>query len=139
MNISEYFNEDDDDHLKAYEYLMHNGTWPEYFLKEDIIYNSTWIFDITAKLANKYIAQQKTENKIICELCILLGVSKKNNTLNDILQKVKVVSSFYSNIIINIKDFEEMYLGMAGSCSCKYSSPNKSTGICKCCNKIVII
>ena len=58
MTISDYFDENNKDHIKAYIYLSKNGVWPENFITNDIKFNATWHFDITLKLALKYIETQ---------------------------------------------------------------------------------
>jgi hypothetical protein len=55
MNISEFFNENNNDHLKAFVYFLENGVWPKDFITDDISFNATWHFDIAMKLALKYI------------------------------------------------------------------------------------
>jgi hypothetical protein len=86
MNISEFFDENNKDHLKAFIYLSKNGTWPKNFITNDIEFNATWAFDIATKLALKYIETQfddidkyctcdKTipdKNEPICKLCGLM-------------------------------------------------------------------
>lgn len=64
MNITDYFDPTNIDHLKAYDTLMHKGFWPENFPPEGIeISPSTWSFSIAAKIASFYIQYCKA-NKI---------------------------------------------------------------------------
>lgn len=76
MNISQFFNENNEDHLKAYSYLLKNGTWPKEFISNDIEYNGSWYFDIATKLATKYIEYKLNELDRYC-LCDIPSPDKK--------------------------------------------------------------
>jgi hypothetical protein len=64
MNITDYFDPSNIDHLKAYDNLMQKGCWPENFPPEGIeISPSTWPFSIAEKISRVYVRCCK-ENKI---------------------------------------------------------------------------
>jgi len=59
MNIVEYFNPHDINHIRAYQHLQHGGTWPTQFyanLKENgIDLPANWQLDLAVKMSNAWI------------------------------------------------------------------------------------
>lgn len=55
MNIIEFFDPYNIDHIKAYDYLSKNGTWPDGFLPNDITFNACWSLDLPMKLTRAWV------------------------------------------------------------------------------------
>jgi len=55
MNIVEFFDPSNITHLQAYDYLQHNGTWPEDFFPRAMEFKPGWQVDIMSKIVDEYI------------------------------------------------------------------------------------
>lgn len=55
MNIVEWFDPHNIEHIKAYKYLESVGHWPVGFLPENIIINSMWSMQIREKMADEWL------------------------------------------------------------------------------------
>jgi len=53
--ISQWFNPHNINHIKAYDHLQRNGTWPENFLPEGITFDPHWQYMIMSSIAEVYI------------------------------------------------------------------------------------
>lgn len=55
MNIIEFFDEDDINHLKAYKHLLDTGMWPKGFVPEGTEFPPVWQILIANTLANAWL------------------------------------------------------------------------------------
>ncbi len=55
MQISQWFNPRNINHIRAYDHLMRHGTWPEHFLPEDMMMDPHWRFLIDSSIAQEYV------------------------------------------------------------------------------------
>lgn len=55
MDIVEWFDINNIEHLKAYRTLMVNGAWPLGFIPNDINFSPIWQLVLAYKLSNAYI------------------------------------------------------------------------------------
>lgn len=60
MDVVEFFNPHDHDHLRAWSHLNRTGTWPENFIPEDITFSPVWRFDLTLKMAECWVSHALT-------------------------------------------------------------------------------
>ena len=76
MNILDFFNPLDIDHLKAYQYLQKKGKWPEGFIDWDnIVVDPNWQMILQSKMADLWVGtnifmhdMKPDENKIDLEI-----------------------------------------------------------------------
>lgn len=64
MEIQDWFDPKNLDHLRAWKHLNHKGTWPEGFIPKDVECNSVWTILISQKMANLY-ADEKLKGRTI--------------------------------------------------------------------------
>jgi hypothetical protein len=55
MNIKDFFNPYNVDHLKAYIHLNETGFWPKGFIPEGMEFDSFWQILIAIKMANAWL------------------------------------------------------------------------------------
>ena len=55
MNLLDWFDEDNIEHLKAYKHLMKTGLWPKDFIPEGITFPTNWCMMLNSKFASKYV------------------------------------------------------------------------------------
>ena len=55
MNIMEWFDPENIDHLKAYKHLMDTGMWPEGFIPDNIEIPVSWNTHLVYKMANLWV------------------------------------------------------------------------------------
>lgn len=62
MDIVEFFNPKDSNHLHDYDYLCRNGCWSLWFLEQinihHIVFSDCWQVGIANKIANQYILEK---------------------------------------------------------------------------------
>ena len=58
MDILEWFDIDNTNHLKAYLHLEETGMWPEDFVPDDITFSTSWHIVIMSKMADAYVRIQ---------------------------------------------------------------------------------
>jgi len=61
MNIIDWFDPDNIEHLQAYKHLMDTGFWPVGFLPEDVELRPAWSLTLFRILANKYMEEKLSE------------------------------------------------------------------------------
>ena len=61
MDITEWFDTTNKDHLQAYLHLAKCGTWPVGFIPENIKFGCIWQSTLALKMATKY-CEQNTSN-----------------------------------------------------------------------------
>jgi len=62
MNIVDWFDPSNIEHLKAYKHLQDTGVWPEGFLLEDIEMLPLWSLLLSGKIVDVYL-KEKLENE----------------------------------------------------------------------------
>lgn len=62
MNIYDWFNPNDVEHLKAYNYLMNTGFWPKDFIPKDVVFSSCWQSELTSKMAAFWVKEKLNLN-----------------------------------------------------------------------------
>jgi len=62
MNIVDWFDPSNIEHLKAYKHLQDTGVWPEGFLPEDIEMLPLWSLLLSGKIVDVYL-KEKLENE----------------------------------------------------------------------------
>lgn len=55
MNLLDWFDPDNIEHLKAYAELERTGIWPVGFIPEDIKFPTSWHMMLNSILASKYV------------------------------------------------------------------------------------
>ena len=73
MLISEWFDVNNKEHLKAYQHLMDVGCWPEGFIdKNKVEFESGWQFMLMGKMTKEYMRIQlkPEEKKHNCQTCM---------------------------------------------------------------------
>lgn len=55
MNILEFFDVKNKEHLRAFKTLCDNGMWPEGFLPKNIYFPTLWQTSLYGQLANAYL------------------------------------------------------------------------------------
>ena len=55
MNLLDWFDPDNIEHLKAYKHLMKTGIWPKDFIPEDIKFPTNWHVVLMSIFTDKYI------------------------------------------------------------------------------------
>lgn len=63
MKISEYFDPENIDHLKAWNHLSMKGAWPVGFLPDDIEIEPMWAYVVSFKMAKVYVKEKLGEEK----------------------------------------------------------------------------
>lgn len=56
MNILDYFDVNDRDHLHAYRTLTDTGTWPEGFIPEGTTFSPVWQIGLASMLASAWVS-----------------------------------------------------------------------------------
>ena len=59
MNISEFFDPYNDEHIKAYVYLTKNGFWPENFIPENCKMSNIWQLEVMNKMVDAWVKYKK--------------------------------------------------------------------------------
>lgn len=54
-NIVDWFNPRNIEHIKAYDHLRKNGTWPVGFINAGTEFPPTWLLGISEKISNVYV------------------------------------------------------------------------------------
>ena len=68
MDLLDFFDVYNVEHLKAYKHLTEKGSWPEGFLPENCILSNVWQYQIAAKLAVTHI-NYTLSGKDVCVFC----------------------------------------------------------------------
>ena len=55
MDLIEFFDSYNINHLIAYKYLTETGTWPEGFIPDKCILSNVWQYQLAAKMAVAYV------------------------------------------------------------------------------------
>ena len=55
MNLVEWFDIKNPDHINAFLYLRKRGTWPPGFLPLGVDFPVNWLFHLNEKMANEYL------------------------------------------------------------------------------------
>jgi len=55
MNILEFFNPLDIDHLRAYQHLQAKGTWPTDFIPDTVDFTPNWQMTLQSKMADLWV------------------------------------------------------------------------------------
>ena len=55
VDIVDWFDPENMDHLKAYLHLQKTGTWPEGFIPDNIIRGSGWAVTLMAKMTDRWL------------------------------------------------------------------------------------
>jgi hypothetical protein len=55
MNILDFFNPLDIDHLKAYQHLEKKGSWPSDFIPEDVLFDTNWQMLLQSNMAHLWV------------------------------------------------------------------------------------
>jgi hypothetical protein len=55
MKFLDFFNPLDIDHLRAYNHLQKNGTWPKGFIPEDVEMDDHWYMLMQTKMADLWV------------------------------------------------------------------------------------
>lgn len=61
MNIVEFFDPYNIDHIKAYAEVMETGQWPESFVPEDVTFNPCWSVDLLMKMTEAWVESVKND------------------------------------------------------------------------------
>jgi len=61
--ISQWFNPQDINHIRAYDHLQRSGAWPENFLPEGIKFDPHWQFIIRSDIADIYVDNMLAKHK----------------------------------------------------------------------------
>lgn len=92
MEINEWFDIENIEHIKAYNYLRGHGNWPEGFIPEGTVFNPAWNIIITHNLANAYVDEKlKSEIPSVLLWClkeIMKELPTKRDWLNPDLEKI---------------------------------------------------
>jgi len=62
MKITEYFDPDNMNHIKAYAHMQNTGFWPEEFIPKDTEFPVCWNMIINGKIADRWV-KYKLEGK----------------------------------------------------------------------------
>jgi len=57
MELTEFFNPYNVDHIQAYKVLGETGAWPKDFLPEGVIISPVWNMILAAKCTNAWVEQ----------------------------------------------------------------------------------
>lgn len=63
MDITEFFDPDNIEHIKALGHLNRTGVWPEGFLPENVKQPELWLFQIYNKLASRWVRHMLNKEK----------------------------------------------------------------------------
>ena len=107
MNIVNWFDPNDLEHLKAYKYLVDFGTFPKRFIPEDMETSSCWQLLLMSKIADHFIAEKIEESKAVPKQKTKINFEKDQNG------KWKFNPLDY--------EFEDQYYDGNGYCSAFYS------------------
>lgn len=55
INIEDWFDPTNSDHIQAFIFLNENGSWPENFIPPHVKFNQHWLEGIYRKLANEWV------------------------------------------------------------------------------------
>ena len=58
MDIIEWFDPQNLEHVKAYKHLMDKGFWPKGFIPSEIEFFSTWQAGLAFKIARQYVIEK---------------------------------------------------------------------------------
>lgn len=76
MNVVEWFNPQDKAHLRAWQHLQTQGSWPVEFLPDDVTFPTLWQASIAWKLADLYLASSLSaldaQGGTVCPDCFRL-------------------------------------------------------------------
>jgi len=64
MNIQEWFNPENEEHLKAYLHLEKTGCWPKGFIPDNMDFSPCWQVRLIDKMANLWIESQLKLKKV---------------------------------------------------------------------------
>lgn len=64
MNIADWFNPMDLNHIQAYRHLERHGHWPEGFLPDGIEMSSVWQVDLIARMSECWIQHMLGERDV---------------------------------------------------------------------------
>jgi hypothetical protein len=56
MDITEWFNPLDKNHINAYKYLNKNGSWPKNFIPEDIKFSLNWQLTLLEIMTKEWLS-----------------------------------------------------------------------------------
>ena len=55
MDLVEFFDPDNIDHIKALLELSNTGTWPKGFIPDHVTFKSTWLHQLYIKLGDRWV------------------------------------------------------------------------------------
>jgi len=55
MNITNWFDPNNKDHIEAYYYLLRNGSWPQDFMPEDVQRPVGWDVSLAYKMCDCWV------------------------------------------------------------------------------------
>lgn len=55
MDILDFFDVENTEHIKAFDHFLVESSWPKGFIPDNVTFNSNWTNVITAELASAYI------------------------------------------------------------------------------------
>jgi hypothetical protein len=61
MNVADFFDPYNVNHLKAFKYLNERGCWPDKFIPESVSFTPTWIYDLTVKMAKAWLTAAEND------------------------------------------------------------------------------
>jgi hypothetical protein len=61
MDINEFFDVNNKDHLRAYRHVYDTGSWPEGFIPEGTTFRNLWHIELAGRLANEYVKLKLAE------------------------------------------------------------------------------
>lgn len=64
MNVIDWFDLDNIEHLKAYKHLEDTGRWPEDFIPEGLTYVPLWQVTLRARMADRFMKEKLSSTDI---------------------------------------------------------------------------
>lgn len=64
MNITDFFDPNDPEHVKAYETLEKTGSWPEGFVPVEVEFSPVWQIEILNMLAKCWVKHVMNDQSI---------------------------------------------------------------------------
>ena len=86
MNIIDFFNPLDIDHLRAYQHLQKKGSWPLNFIPGDVEFNGQWFTELQTKMADFWVGTNIFMHEMI--------PSEKSDAIIDLDRMFKIADDF---------------------------------------------
>ena len=86
MNILDFFNPIDIDHLKAYQHLQSTGMWPEGFIPERVDFSPNWQMLLQSRMADLWVGTNIFMHEMI--------PSEKSDAIIDLDRMFKIADDF---------------------------------------------